>query len=134
MCCALAALWCIFSTVLAQVPPAEQLLPDDTIGLVTIPDWQKLNNFQSGSPWGKLWADPAMKPFRDNFTSNFSKDVIEPLEKDLGLKLSDYKELLQGQITLAVTPPVEGSKDAIGLMLLLDSKDKSEFFPQNWLS
>ncbi len=125
--CLLTALFCAALPAFAQVPPAEQLLPDDTIGLITVPDWSKLNSFQAESAWGKLWADPAMKPFRENFTSNFAKDVIEPLQKELGLKLSDYKELLQGQITFAVTPPTEGTKHTVGLLLLIDTKDKADF-------
>jgi hypothetical protein len=109
----------------AQAHPAEQLLPDDTIGLLTVQDWQKMASFQKESAWGRLWDDPAMKPFREHFTTNFKKDVIEPLEKELGLKLSDYNELLQGQITLAITPPAEGSANSVGALLLIDVKDKT---------
>ena len=110
----------------AQVPPAEQLLPDDTIAVVTVPDWTKLSANYNQSAWGQLWSDPAMKAFRDNFTSNFQSDFIQPLEKELGVKLSDYQQLLQGQITIAATPPREGSTELVSLMLLIDSKDKSE--------
>ena len=124
--------WSITATLLlslpgfAQVPPAEQLLPDDTIAVVTVPDWTKLTANYNQSAWGQLWADPAMKAFRDNFTSNFLSDFIQPLEKELGVKLTDYQQLLQGQITIAATPPREGSSDLISMMLFIDSKDKSE--------
>src|SRR5688572_5618299 len=36
-----AAFVCPVFHLLAQVPPAEQLLPEETIGVLTIPDWQK---------------------------------------------------------------------------------------------
>ena len=110
----------------AQIPAAEQLLPDDTIAVATIPDWTKLSAQFDQTSFGQLWADPAMKPFRDNFTSNFVGDFIQPLEKQLGVKLTEYKDLLQGQITLALTPPAEGSTNLVEFLVLIDSKDKSE--------
>src|SRR5687768_6044823 len=67
-----------------------------------------------------------MKPFKDKFLTKFKTDVTEPLERELGGKLADYKDLLQGQITIALTPPREGTKDPVGLLILIDSKDKSE--------
>ena len=104
--------WCVgiaavlsHGSTFAQIAPAEQLLPDDTIGLVTIPDWKKFTANISQSPYGQLWNDPAMKQFRENFNSNFQADFLKPLEKELGIKLADYQDLLQGQITLALTTP-----------------------------
>ncbi len=115
-----------WSSAFAQIPPAEQLLPDDTIGVITIPDWKKFTGNASQSAWGQLWADSAMKPFRENFSSNFQADFLKPLEKQLGIKFADYQELLQGQITIAITPPREDSADLMDLLLLIDTKDKSE--------
>lgn len=125
--------WCVgiaaflsLGSTFAQIAPAEQLLPDDTIGLVTIPDWKKFTADISKSPYGQLWNDPAMKPFRENFNSNFQADFLKPLEKELGVKLADYQELLQGQITVALTTPKEGSNELLDLLLLIDTRDKSE--------
>jgi hypothetical protein len=112
--------------VFAQVPPAEQLLPDDTIAVLTVPDWSKLSANYAQSSWGQLWADPAMKAFRDHFNSNFQADFVKPLEKELGVSLTDYQTLLQGQLTLALVPPAEGSTDMVSFLVLLDSKDKSD--------
>lgn len=123
-CAGLAAFFFI-SASFAQIGPAEQLLPDDTIAVFTVPDWKKLSVENGRSAWGQLWSDPAMKPFRDNFTSNFQADFIKPLEKELGLKLADYEELLQGQITVALTPPKEGVNELLDVLLLIDTKDKS---------
>lgn len=109
----------------AQVPPAEQLLPDDSIALVTVPSWKKLSALEQ-TAWSQLWHDGAMKPFRDNFVSNFQSDLIQPLEKELGVKLGDYKDLLQGQVTLALTPPKAESGSFAGLLLILDTGEKSE--------
>lgn len=115
-----------FGTAFAQVPPAEQLLPDDIIGLATVPDWSKMTSAYNQSTWGQLWADPAMKGFRDNFTSNFTADFLKPLEKQLGVKLTDYQDLLQGQVTLALTAPGTESKQFANFLVLIDAKDKGE--------
>lgn len=116
----------LVSTRGAEVPPAEQLLPSECIGLVTIGDWNKLEALQNSSPWGRLWADPAMKPFRDNFTKQVQADVLDPMEKEFGIKFSDYKSLLGGQITLAATPPQEEGSNSVGLIFLMDVKDKAD--------
>ena len=121
-----AAVMLSLSAAFAQVPPAEQLLPDDTIAVFTIPDWKKLSANSAQSSMGQLWTDPAMKAFRENFSSNFQSDFLKPLEKELGLKLTDYQELLQGQVTIALMPPKEGTTDIISFLVLIDSKDKSE--------
>lgn len=110
----------------AQVPPAEQLLPDDTVAVFSIPDWTKLSAYYKQSPYSQLWADPAMKAFKEKFLTKFKADVTEPLERELGGKLADYKDLLQGQLTVALTPPREGTPDPVGLLIMLDAKDKSE--------
>jgi hypothetical protein len=67
-----------------------------------------------------------MKPFRDNFSSNFQSSFIEPMEKELGVKFTDFHELLQGQLTVALTPPPEGSKEMFNFIVLLDAKEKGE--------
>ena len=67
-----------------------------------------------------------MKPFRQNFTSNFQADFLAPVEKQLGIKFSEYYDLLQGQVTLALMPAREGTKEFVSPVLLIDSKDKSE--------
>ncbi|HVY72256.1 MAG TPA: hypothetical protein VHH73_20145, partial [Verrucomicrobiae bacterium] len=112
----------------AAVPPAEQILPADTLVLATIPDFQKAwTAFQNGS-YGQLWNDPEMKPFREKVVAHFNEEFIAPLEKELSIKVSDYTVLAQGQITLAVVQNGwEGREDqSPAWVLLLDSRDKEE--------
>lgn len=106
----------------APAPAPEQLLPADTIGFLSVPDWSRHAQGYDSSAFVQLWADPSMKPFRDKFEAGFKKDIIEPLEKELGVKFKDYQELLQGQLTLAILPGQEKGKTS--WTLLLDSKDK----------
>jgi hypothetical protein len=53
---------------------------------------------------GRLWRDPAMKPFRDKFMGKLTGDLLTPLERQLGVQLADYAGLAQGQLTFAVVP------------------------------
>lgn len=123
----LALLACLPLAVHAAVPPPEKLLPSDTLGVITVPDYGKARTAYGESPACQLWRDPAMKPFVEKFEKKFTEEVITPLERDLGVKLADYTELAQGQFTLAVIQNGwEGKEDRLpAWLVLIDSKEKS---------
>jgi hypothetical protein len=120
-------------TASAAVPPVEKLLPDDTLFMVTTPDYTKARETYHSSAQTQLWDDPAMKPFKEKFMAKLSENLIQPLEKDLGVQFNDYTNLPQGQITFAVTqngwPMTDGAQ--AGLLFLLDTKDKSGQLTKN---
>ena len=111
----------------AAIVPAENLLPSDTIAFFTVPDCNALRAASKVSPQLMFWNDPAMKPFHDKFMGKFTEKFIAPLEKDLGLKVDDFTDLLQGQFTIAATVNGSNGHDDIppGLVVLLDARDKS---------
>src|SRR5689334_12532224 len=51
----------------AEVPGAEKLLPDDTLVVLSVPDWQKAKSAYNEFPMSQLWHDPSMKAFTDKF-------------------------------------------------------------------
>jgi hypothetical protein len=112
----------------AAVPPAEQLLPDDTLAVLTVRDWDQAQTAYENSPQGQLWRDPELKAVKDKFLTKFREDVLTPLERELGLKFADYTNLVHGQVTLALTPNGwQGEAGQTpGWVLLLDAKDKGE--------
>lgn len=114
------------SAVLAAAP--AELLPADTLAVFTIPDWQKASASGTQSAYGRLWMDPAVKPFRENFIKNFSEDVLVPLERELGIKFSEYASLLRGQVTIALTRNGwDGkSENQPGVLILIDTRDQGE--------
>ena len=120
-------------TCRAATPPPDKLLAGDTLAVLTVPDYAKAKATSSQWPFQQLWADPAMKPFADKFVTKFKSDLLAPLEREFGLKLSDYTGLAQGQLTLAITQSSgEGKADQTpGFLLLLDTKDKSEALKTN---
>lgn len=128
-----AAFFTLIATTMAQVPPAEKLLPNDTLVLVNIPDFTKFRGVVKSSPQSQLWNDPSMKAFRDKFVTKFKADMVAPLEKELGVKFSDYEGLAQGQFTFAVTQNGwQGTTNpSPGWILLIDTKDKSNVLKTN---
>ena len=59
----------------AAVPPAENLLPADTLFFLTIPDCTALRTAAHQSPQWLFWNDPAMKPFHDKFVAKFERNA-----------------------------------------------------------
>jgi hypothetical protein len=74
----------------AAIPAPDKLLPDDTLAVLTAPDFTKLREVWKKLPQGQFWNDPVMRPFKEHFVSKWTEEVIKPLERDLGIKLDDY--------------------------------------------
>jgi hypothetical protein len=117
----------------AEVPPAHKLLPRDTILVVTAPDGAKAWAALTNRPSSKFWADPAMKPFRDKFTAKFSDEILAPLERTFGFKPSDYKGMLEGQVTFALVPFTLPDKPEAQMarVLLIDTKSHADQLKKN---
>src|SRR5512137_1514803 len=87
----------------AAIPTPEQILPDDTLLLLTAPDYGRLREIWQRSPKSRFWNDPALKPLQDKFLSRWREEIVKPLEQDLGLRLDTLANLPRGQLTFAVT-------------------------------
>jgi hypothetical protein len=109
------------------VPPPEQLLPDDTLVMVTSPEFTRLKAIWQKSPKSQLWNDLAMRPLKDKFEARWQEEVVKPIARDLGVSLDTYPSLPQGQLTFAVTKSAwQGSdKQPLGFLLLIDTRDKA---------
>lgn len=116
--CALGLAWA------APVPPPDQLLPRDTLAMVTVTDAARARRTYGQWATVRLWQDPAMKPFRDKFINKLKAELWEPLERELGIKLADYAGLAQGQVTLALTSLQPGA--GAGFVLVVDARDKAD--------
>jgi len=127
----------------AAVPPAEQLLPADTLGLVAFPDCAAFQVASQNSPQMMCWNSAEMKPFREKLMGQLQQLLAGSMEKELGLKWDDFSGLMQGQFTMAVTlNGWDGGDDETrpGMLVLLDAKQKSDDlkallakFRQKWL-
>jgi hypothetical protein len=117
----------------AAIPPAEKILPDDTLFVIGTPDFSKLAAAYKASPQRQLWDDPAMKPFREKYMSKLSEELITPLERELGVKFDDFSSLPQGQVTFAITQDGwDGLREhSPAKLFLLDAKEKSNQLKTN---
>lgn len=117
----------------AATPPPEKLLPADTLGVFSIPDFARAKASLTRAPMAQLWNDREMQAFREKFLEKLKNDVITPLERELGIKFDDYTALAQGQLTLALTRNSREGKTnpSPGWLLLLDAKDKSNQLKTN---
>ncbi len=108
----------------ADVPPPEQLLPSDTLAVLTIPDAARFRAAMSDTPALQFWNAPEMKPFRDKFMARFNQDVLASMEKAMSVKLSNYTAVARGQVTMAFVPGAGADSEPKGL-LLIDTRDKA---------
>src|SRR5882724_4097848 len=117
----------------AAVPTPDKLLPDETLGVITVPDWAKARAAYDDNAGSRLWRDPALKPFKDKLVNKVNEEFIKPLERELGVKLEDYSELAQGQFTLAVLQNGwQGKPEPLpAWLLLVDTRDKSDQLKTN---
>lgn len=120
----------------AAIPAPERLLPDDTLVVLTAPDFTKLQESWYRQPQSQLWADPSMKPFRASFVKKWDEEFIQPLERELNIKCADYTRLLKGQVTFALTQNgwQGGTSPVPGVLLLLDTKEQSNQLKKNLAS
>ncbi|MDB6041435.1 MAG: hypothetical protein JWM99_5276 [Verrucomicrobiales bacterium] len=115
----------------AAIQPPEQLLPGDTVAVFTIPDWDRaVANFNL-TGYGQLLSDPSMKAFNEKFNLKFTEKLLNPIDRELGVKVADYRDILHGQITFALTPHAANQEDTFGFLLLIDARGQSDLLKTN---
>lgn len=95
-------------------PVVEQLLPPQTMLMISVPDVPELKAQGADSLFGKLLADPALQPFLDEVRGKLD-EASNAVSEKLGLTLSDLADLPQGEVTFALVAPKPGK--LAGLML-----------------
>ncbi|MCK9314799.1 MAG: hypothetical protein M0Q48_01455 [Verrucomicrobia bacterium] len=88
----------------AAIAP-ETILPESTLAVLTVRDLQKTHAEFQASAMGRLFKDPAMKPFCE-YVGEQITNAFNSLNDELGkknIKLSDYKDILNGGAAFALT-------------------------------
>ena len=106
---------------------AGKLLTPETLLVVSAPDFAKVRTLWTQSPYGRLWADSALRPYREKFEEGWEEDVVRPLERLMHMRWEDWKDLPQGQLTFAlVSNPQE---ESVEWVLLVEAAEKSKLKP-----
>lgn len=117
------------SNAYGAVKPAEKLLPENTIAVVSFKNLKALEAAYADAPSTKLMNDPALQPFLNKAEAAIKKNILEPINEKLSLDLAELGNLCEGQLTLAIVP---SSKiiDAIPSFIILSDvgtkKDKAQ--------
>ncbi len=98
--------------------PSETLLPDSTVGFVSVPNVQKLVDQWNKTQLGQLAKDPVMEPFVKDVQRQID-DRCGGLEERLGLSVDDIRGLARGEAAVAVIQP-NGQKDKVARALVID--------------
>jgi hypothetical protein len=123
------------------VPPAEKLLPEDTLMFVTAPDFVAFREALTRTPRWQLLNDPAASAFREKFLNRFEEEFAKPLQRDWGIDVAGLYHLAEGQVTLAMTESGNAKgKDSLELIVLVDVgerrdllKEKLRELRQTWI-
>jgi hypothetical protein len=118
---------CLGSISNAAVPTPEQLLPADTLAVITIPDYTAARSVWKDQALVRLWRDPALLPFREKLERKWRDEVLAPLETQLGMRVAEQAQLPQGQWTMAVVangwPGTAGKTP--GWLLAIDTREQA---------
>ena len=101
-------------------PAASELLPEDTLGLVSIADTQDLAQRFMNTSLGLMSQDPQMKPVVDQLYGSMS-ELVASLQDKIGLSLPQIMNLPHGEITVAAVA-VKDAKP--GFILMFDAGEQ----------
>jgi hypothetical protein len=100
-------------------PKMTELLPENTLGVISIPDTQELATRFMNTSTGRMSQDPEMKPIFDQLYGSMS-ELVGTVQDKIGLSLPEIVAIPQGEVTFAVV----AVKDAPpSMVLLLDAGD-----------
>ena len=118
------ALLVIFSAIfarggeaLAQRRPAPELLPDNTLVYVRIPDIQDFTAKMQDTGMGRMLEDEDMQPFAAEMY-DFAAEEFEQLRDQIGLSLDEVMELPQGEFCFAIVETPDSDVPFSFVMLL----------------
>jgi len=83
-----------------SAPPSEDLLPENTVGFLSVPDMEALETHWDKTQLGQLMADPIMEPFLDDLQRQFERRISGMRER-LGLTIDDLEGVPGGEVALA---------------------------------
>lgn len=118
-------LWMAHPATAKALAP-HQLLPADTVAMITAPNANALRDALKTFPLTQFWNDPAMAGFVAVVEKSFEEKFLAPMrERAGGENPGEFLMLAQGQVTIAFTLPPKGKQEP-GILLLIDSGKKAD--------
>lgn len=108
-------------TAAAQRRPAPELLPDETLVYIRIPDIREFATKWQETGVGQMLRDEEVQPFVETMY-DFAAEEFEQLRDQIGLSLDEVMELPQGELCFALVE-TKDSDVPISVVLLLDVGD-----------
>src|SRR5215213_6338890 len=84
----------------AATPP-EKILPNSTVAFLKVNNTAALRESFKQSQFGRLWGDPGMKAWRDDFAAKLD-DAGKSLKKQVGVTYQELLEMPQGPASIAL--------------------------------
>ncbi len=105
-------------TAAAQRRPAPELLPDETVVYIRIPDIQDFATKWQETGIGQMLRDEEVQPFAETMY-DFAAEEFEQLRDQIGLSLDEVMELPQGELCFALVE-TKDSDVPLSAILLVD--------------
>lgn len=102
-------------------PNTEALLPETTVAVVQIPNFRDAWEKSKKSQGGQFWQDEEIAPLVSGLWQE-AELAYEDVKADVGLELSDFTSLPDGEMTFAVIGPRRKNPEFL-LMLELSEDD-----------
>lgn len=112
----------------AAVPAPEQLLPPDTLAVLTVPDWEVAARQSALQPAVQLLDDPSMRTLVERVKEKIAGGLTVTTDSGRKVGLPKLTDHLKGQLTLAVTRNglKPGQPGEPGIVILLDARDRGD--------
>ncbi len=103
----------------ARAADPEKMLPDSTLLFFKIKDVSELRDSFKQTDFGRLLADPAMKPLEDDLAGKIA-DASKEVKAKLGVTIAELLSLPQGPATIAVVAKTD-PKSPAALLISADA-------------
>lgn len=105
--------------------PSETLLPESTVGFVSVPDVQKLIDQFNKTQLGQLMQDPSMEAFVEDLRRQFDQRWSSVGDK-LGLSIDDVRDVAGGELAFGIIGVEKGQAPVAMLVDVTGNVDKAK--------
>ncbi len=102
--------------------PADSVFPPQTVGFIQIPNVNELEARWNRIELGKLFADPALKPFREDLQKQLQSRHTG-FKRRLGITPAEVRAILSGELAIGM---IQLGADRFGTVLAADVRSRAK--------